>query len=115
MTVRATLAALRDMNLITTVRGRNGRNFVATDVGERLAEAARRAPLNRQELRDLTDWRRAIFGESCFLAAERATPQQVQEIRASGQNFDKLLHQFPDLRFADAQFHGLIAEISGSA
>lgn len=114
MTVRSALAALRDMNLLVTVRGRNGGNFVASDVGERLAEAARRVPLSRQELRDLTDWRRGISGEACFLAAQRATPEQVQEIRAAGLNFDRLLHKFPDLRFADAQFHSLIAEISGS-
>jgi len=115
MTVRVALSALRDMGLLITMRGRNGGNFVAEDVGERLAEAARRTPFNRAELRDLTDWRRAISGEACFLAAERASPEQMTQIREAGANFDKLLHQFPDLRFADARFHTLIAEASGSA
>lgn len=115
MTVRVALGALRDMGLLTTVRGRNGGNFVAVDVGERLAEAARRAPLDRAELRDLTDWRRAISGEACFLAAERASSENLARIRQAGADFDRLLHRFPDLRFADARFHGLIAEISGSA
>ncbi|MDR6759125.1 DNA-binding FadR family transcriptional regulator [Mycoplana sp. BE70] len=115
MTVRVALGALRDMGLLTTVRGRNGGNFVAADVGLRLAEAARRAPLSRAELRDLTDWRRAISGEACFLAAERAGPEALTKIREAGKDFDRLLHQFPDLRFADARFHSLIAEVSGSA
>ena len=115
MTVRLALGALRDMGLLTTLRGRHGGNFVAEDVGQRLAEAAKRAPLNRAELRDLTDWRRGISGEACFLAAERARPEDLVRIREAGADFDRLLNQFPDLRFADARFHSLIAEFSGSA
>lgn len=114
MTVRVALGALRDMGLLTTVRGRNGGNFVAIDVGERLAEAARRSPLNRAELRDLIDWRRAISGEACYLAAERATPESLAGIRHAGEDFDRLLGKFPDLRFADARFHSVVAEVSGS-
>lgn len=115
MTVRVALGALRDMGLLTTVRGRHGGNFVAADVGQRIAEAAKRAPLSRAELRDLTDWRRGISGEACFLAAERAQPEGLVGIREAGADFDRLLHQFPELRFADARFHSLIAELSGSA
>ncbi len=115
MTVRVALGALRDMGLLTTVRGRNGGNFVAADVGQRLTEAARKAPLSRAELRDLTDWRRAISGEACYLAAERARPEAMTRILDASKDFDRLLHQFPDLRFADARFHSLIAEVSDSA
>ncbi|WP_409314757.1 FadR/GntR family transcriptional regulator [Pseudomonas putida] len=114
MTVRVALNALRDMGLLSTVRGRNGGTFVAIDVGNKLMEAARQAPLSRAELRDLTDWRRAISGEACFFAATRATRQDLEAIRAAGNEFDSLIHQFPELRFGDARLHSLIAKVSGS-
>ncbi|MBB5539142.1 FadR/GntR family transcriptional regulator [Rhizobium giardinii] len=114
MTVRGALTALRDMGLLTTVRGRHGGNFIAEDVGDRLAEAARKAPLNRALLRDLTDWRRAISGEACYLAAERSTPEQLSQIRSLEQAFNST-DQFPDLRFADVRLHVAIAEASGSS
>ncbi|MCZ7911488.1 GntR family transcriptional regulator [Agrobacterium leguminum] len=114
MTVRGALTALRDMGLLTTVRGRHGGNFVAEDVGDRLAEAARRAPLEKSLLRDLTDWRRAISGEACYLAAERSRPEQLSEILSAEQNYNSI-DQFPDLRFADVRLHVAIAEASGSS
>jgi DNA-binding FadR family transcriptional regulator len=103
------------MGLLTTSRGRNGGTFVVPDVGERLADAARRTPLSRAEVRDLTDWRRAISGEACFLAAKRVSRKSIAEIRQAGELYDGFLHKYPDLRFADARFHSLIAEVSGSA
>lgn len=114
MTVRAALTALRDMGLLVTVRGRHGGNFVAEDVGDRLAEAARKAPLDKLSLRDLTDWRRAISGEACYLAAERSTPERLLHIQAADQEYMSL-EQFPDLRFADVRLHVAIAEASGSS
>ncbi|HWU63949.1 MAG TPA: FCD domain-containing protein [Ensifer sp.] len=62
----------------------------------------------------MTDWRRAISGEACYLAAERAGSEGIQKIKNAGAEFDWHLHQFPDLRFIDARFHSLIAEMSGS-
>ncbi|WP_429817534.1 FadR/GntR family transcriptional regulator [Ensifer sp. B1-9] len=114
MTVRAALIALRDMGLLVTVRGRHGGNFVAEDVGDRLAESARKAPLDKLLLRDLTDWRRAISGEACYLAAERSTPERLLDIKAANQEYMSLA-QFPDLRFADVRLHVAIAEASGSS
>lgn len=114
MTARIALGAMRDMGFLTTVRGRNGGNFIAEDVGERLADAARRLRLTREELRDLTDWRRAISGEACYLAAERGTEDDFVRIEQAAREYDDLLPKFPDMRFADARFHMVIAEVSGS-
>lgn len=114
MTVRVALNALKDMGLLATVRGRNGGTFVTNDVGERIAEAARQSPLTKVELRDLTDWRRAISGEACFLTASRASAEDLVAIQTAGDNFDQLLPKFPDVRFADARLHSLIAETSKS-
>ncbi|RUM20467.1 FadR family transcriptional regulator [Rhizobium vallis] len=115
MTVRAALTALRDMGLLMTVRGRHGGNFVADDVGDRLTEAARKAPLDKVLLRDLTDWRRAVSGEACFLAAERSTPDRLSQIRSAEQEYSSSEVQFPELRFADVRLHVAIAEASGSS
>lgn len=114
MTVRIALNALKDMGLLVTVRGRNGGTFVAMDVGERIAEAARKSPLSKAEIRDLTDWRRAVSGEACYLAAMRATAEERSAIKAASDNFDSLGKTFPDVRFADAKYHTLIAEASKS-
>jgi DNA-binding FadR family transcriptional regulator len=114
MTVRAALSGLRDIGLLVTVRGRNGGTFVSSEVGERIAEAARQAPMTKDEIRDLTDWRRGVSGEACFLAAKRAPAGKLQLLREAALEFDKHGTKFPDVRFADAKYHTLIAEISGS-
>lgn len=115
MTVRVALGALKDLGLLSTVRGRNGGNFIALDAGQRLAAAASETKFSRAEIRDLTDWRRAISGEACFLAAGQATSQDLDLIRAAGVQFDQLLNSFPDLRIADAHLHTLIASASKSS
>ncbi|MDF0731557.1 FCD domain-containing protein [Pseudomonas entomophila] len=115
MTVRAALSGLRDVGLLVTVRGRNGGTFVSEEVGERIAEAARQAPLSKADIRDLTDWRRGVAGEACFLAARRATGGQLQRLEEAATEFDSHGIKFPEVRFADAKYHTLIAEISGSA
>lgn len=114
MTVRAALGGLRDIGLLVTIRGRNGGTFVSNEVGDRIAEAGRQAPLSKLEIRDLTDWRRGVSGEACFLAAERASPAQLQILREAELELVGYGTQFPNVRFADAKFHTLIAEISGS-
>lgn len=114
MTVRVALNALKDMGLLVTVRGRNGGTFIAHDVGERIAEAARQSPLSKAEIRDLTDWRRAISGEACYLAAMRATAHERTAIQEASASFDCLGSKFPDVRFADAKYHTLIADTSKS-
>lgn len=115
MTVRVALAVARDMGLLTTIRGRHGGNFVATDVTERMAEVARRKKLDPRLMRELTDWRRAISGEACLLAAERGKAEDFARIRDAAAAFDDMLPEFPAPRFADARLHLLIAEISGSS
>lgn len=114
MTVRIALNALKEMGLLVTIRGRNGGTFVATDVGERIAEAAKKSKFSKSEIRDLTDWRRGVSGESCYLAAVRATSAERNAILQASENFDGMGNKFPDVRFADARYHTVIAETSKS-
>ena len=114
MTLRGALAMLREAGLIRTARGRNGGNFVADDVGMRLVDAASGIQLTRGEIRDLTDWRRAISGEACYLAAERGTEEEFEHIAHMSREFDGCVADLPTMRMADARLHKLIAKASGS-
>lgn len=114
MTIRSALAALRDLGLVTTIRGRNGGNFIADNAEQHLVEAIEKSVHTLPQLRNLTDWRRAVSGEAALLAAERRTELQLNGITAAAADFEKTLKMFPELRFADARLHALIAEASGS-
>jgi GntR family transcriptional repressor for pyruvate dehydrogenase complex len=114
MTLRRALSMLREIGLIHTTRGRYGGNFVAENVGVHLMEVARKIPLTRSEMRDLADWRRAISGEACFLAAERGTPEDFAAIALGSAAFDDAVAELPTMRVADARFHRLVAEGSKS-
>jgi len=115
MTLRNALASLREFGLVVTTRGRFGGSFVASDVSERLMEAARTSSMTAQELRDLTDWRRAISGEACYLAAERGTPCDFELIQRAAVEFLRCAADLGQRRMADASLHTLIAEASRSA
>lgn len=115
MTLRNALASLREFGLVVTTRGRFGGSFVASDVGERLREAARTRSMTAQELRSLTDWRRAISGEACYLAAERGAARDFELIQEAAAEFLRYAADVGKRRMADARLHTLIAEASRSA
>jgi DNA-binding FadR family transcriptional regulator len=76
VTLREALTSLRAQGLITTRRGRGGGSFVRApaDLGERLVR------FGTAELRDLGDQRAAIVGTAARLAAERAQPDEIEEL-----------------------------------
>ena len=100
MTLRQALAILRDAGYVETRRGRGAGTFVVADITKPLGNA-RRVPTHA-ELRDLVDWRRALAGESAYLAAARADAES------------SALGSFADYRLADSGFHLTVAETTGS-
>jgi DNA-binding FadR family transcriptional regulator len=76
VTLREALTSLRAQGLITTRRGRGGGSFVRApaDLRERLGR------FGTAELRDLGDQRAAIVGTAARLAAERAQPDEIEEL-----------------------------------
>jgi len=115
MTLRQALAALRDAGYITTTRGRTGGSFVS----ERPLD---HAPLlsddelpTTQELRNLTDWRRAVSGEAAALAAERCGAKSRRTLQAAEAAAFACTSDPNDYRLADSALHVAIAEVSQSA
>jgi DNA-binding FadR family transcriptional regulator len=112
MTLRQALQILREAGFVETRRGRTGGSFVRADPPGALVGDGELP--TRSELRELTDWRRAISGEAAALAAERAGPAQRDAIAEAAVAAERAVGTFSAFRLADARFHIAIAEASGS-
>jgi len=115
MTLRRALEMLRDVGLIETKRGRQGGNFVSPRAGDHIARLAKKISFTRQEVRELTDWRRAISGEACYLAAERGLPPEFEAVVTAADEFDRFVVDLSSMRVADAKLHLAIAQAAHSA
>jgi DNA-binding FadR family transcriptional regulator len=111
MTLRQALQILRDAGFVETRRGRNGGSFVRDDPAALVVAGV---PPTRAELRELTDWRRAVSAEAASLAAERGTAAERTAIADAGAAAERAVGEFTTFRPVDARFHIAIAEASRS-
>jgi DNA-binding FadR family transcriptional regulator len=115
VTLREALATLRAQGLVVTRRGRAGGTFACALFDDEPARLrSRLADFSTQDLRELGDHRGAISGAAARLAAERALPdevdqlhRQVQRLRAAGTP--------GEARSADTQFTIEVALAAQSA
>ncbi|GAA1632751.1 FadR/GntR family transcriptional regulator [Leucobacter chromiireducens] len=115
MTLRQALAQLRKLEFVETRRGRTGGSYVRDDIADRLEHAAQNQAVTVEDLRDLTDWRRAISGEASFLAALRATSAELAQLSTYSDEYHHVYIRPAERRLADARFHLYIAELSRSS
>lgn len=80
VTAREALVALRAQGLVETTRGRGGGSFVRRPATEDLV-TSRLAPLSRVELRDRGSHYAVVLTGCAELAAERADPDEVEDLR----------------------------------
>ncbi len=98
--------------MLATRRGRGGGSFVAEAAVGSLATGGR-VPA-AAELRELTDWRRAVSGECAALAAERSDSAALRTIGLAAAEVGGAAGSFAAYRLADSRFHLAIAEAAGS-
>jgi GntR family transcriptional regulator, transcriptional repressor for pyruvate dehydrogenase complex len=109
MTLRQALAVLEDAGLLEVRRGRTGGAFVAPEPPPPALD-----PPTAEQLRGLTDWRRAVSGEASALAALRRTARELGALHDAAAAVEAATGDARAFRRADARFHVLIAELARS-
>ena len=113
VTLREALATLREKGLITTRRGRGGGTFVQTPDDPAQWLVQRLGQFSTHELRDLGDHRSAISGTAAHLAAQRALPQEIENLTHQVERL-RVAGTVSDRRRADTQFNLEVAAAAQS-
>jgi DNA-binding FadR family transcriptional regulator len=116
--VREAISMLVSAGLVETRAGRG--TFVAErSRGPEPESGAYRTvapgpPLERKAVEELIEAREVLEAEIAALAAERATPDQVQELKRRAQNMEAAAADPDDYTDADVEFHLALAEAAGN-
>jgi GntR family transcriptional regulator, L-lactate dehydrogenase operon regulator len=108
-TLRQALTTLVESGHLVSLRGRAGGTFVAErpPLGEDVAKAV------LDQAREVLDYRVAVETGAAVLAAERATPEDLEPLEELTERMDEE-GSFEDYRRADVRFHIGVAEATGS-
>jgi DNA-binding FadR family transcriptional regulator len=115
VTLREALATLREQGLVLTRRGRAGGTFVRAPLdADPAALPGRLAALSTQDIRELDDHRAAIATTVADLAAQRAVPDEVDELHRQVERL-RAARTPSERRRADTQFTILLASAAQSS
>jgi GntR family transcriptional regulator, transcriptional repressor for pyruvate dehydrogenase complex len=109
--VREAISMLISAKLIETRPGRGTYVALASPDPTSIAIGA---PLRRDEVEELTEARLIVEVELAALAAERATPDQVEHLRRAVERMDAAAADPYDYPEADVDFHLAVAEAAGN-
>jgi DNA-binding FadR family transcriptional regulator len=110
-TLRQALTTLVQSGHLVSVRGRSGGTFVAEEPP--LGQEGNGEPLG-EEARAVLDYRVAVETGAVVLAAERATPEDLERLERYTVEMAETLTPFDDYRRADVRFHIGLAEAAHS-
>ncbi|MEU3074012.1 FadR/GntR family transcriptional regulator [Streptomyces laurentii] len=114
MTIRHSMAVLREEGLIETRRGYRAGTYVVPDVLTRIRELTALHPYTLDDIEELTVWRIAVSGEASARAARRASEAGLARLRELEAAADAAIAEAEAYRTLDAGLHLHIAELSGS-
>ncbi len=126
MTIRHSMAVLREEGLVETRRGHLAGTYVTPEVLDRVRELTARHAYTEAEVEELTVWREAVSGEASARAAARLTTDSTgtdaadavtglrDRLRELEARTNAELGDPGAYRTADAALHLFIAELSGS-
>jgi GntR family transcriptional repressor for pyruvate dehydrogenase complex len=116
-TLREGLRALEALGVVEVRPGAAGGVFVAEPGGDQVGLALEAViHFSAASARDLAEFRDSFEGETAFLAAERATPEDVVTLDGIVKEFQRLATNdgvpWPTLAELDARFHDAVARAS---
>src|SRR5579862_1876388 len=123
MTVREAIRVLAHEGRITVRRGVHGGTWIRSqEVTKR--ELIQLAADTDRAIGDVYEFRRLVEGASARLAADRATPKDIKNLRSLSSSMAKILDahlknpaisaNVPRFLALDSRFHGEMAQISGN-
>ena len=113
VTAREALEALREKGLVETKRGRDGGSFVTAEGERELSVDRRISELSRVDLRDMGAYYSAIAAMAAELAADRATPDDIEQLERAIEHVD--VASEASTRRGEGTFRLEIAALSQSA
>ena len=113
VTLRSALTILRGAGVLSTQRGRGGGTYVRAAASAAVLLDGRPLP-TEAELGDLADYRSVVEGGAATLAAERATPEQLEYLERLAAAME-VTPDFEPWSERDTLFHLVIADASGSS
>lgn len=116
VTIRQALQQVGELGLVEARRGRGGGTFVTALSWRDVApeQARRTLEVELPRLRELFDYRCMVEGMIARAAAERRTPEQVEQLGSALAEFAEAGADMAAARALDRRLHGLVCAAAGN-